>query len=44
VPSTGVFLQYLRLESMEESGILRVGQSTPDQSILIMTFNGKATC
>jgi len=44
VPSTEVFLQYLRLESIEESGILRVGQSTPDQSILIMTFNGKATC
>jgi hypothetical protein len=44
VPSTNVFLQYLRLESIEESGIIRTGQSNPDQSLLIMTFNGKATC
>ena len=44
VPSTGVFIQYLRLEGTEETGNYKVGHSNPDVTLLVLSFSGKATC
>tara|TARA_R110000868_G_scaffold102246_2_gene281594 strand:+ start:5933 stop:6397 length:465 start_codon:yes stop_codon:yes gene_type:complete len=38
------YINYLRLESQRENSMLKEGQSTPDLTMLALTFSGKATC
>jgi len=42
--SSTVFINYLRFESQRETSMLKEGQSTPDLTMLALTFTGKATC
>lgn len=44
VPATNVFVNYLRLESQNETSVLKAGQSNPDLTLLVLSFSGKATC
>jgi hypothetical protein len=44
IPDTGVFINFLRLESQNESSILKTGQSNPDMTIIVLSFSCKATC
>jgi hypothetical protein len=44
VPTTTVFINYLRLMDKNETAVLKEGQSNPDQTVLILIFSGKATC
>ncbi len=44
VPATGVFINYLRLDSQNETSVLKAGQSNPDLTLLVLSFSGKATC
>lgn len=44
VGTTGVFMNYLRLDSMNETTTIKTGQSNPDMSMLVLSFTGKATC
>lgn len=43
VQGTGVFLNYIRMESVEEGAVLKTAQSTPDLAVLMMSFSGKAS-
>jgi hypothetical protein len=42
--SSDVFINYLRLDSQNETSVLKQGQSTPDLTLLVLSFSGKATC
>jgi len=44
IGTTGVFINYLRLESQTETSVVKTGQSTPDISLIVLSFSGKATC
>ena len=44
VPQTSVFIQNLRLVSTNEETLLKTGQGTPDLTMLVFSFVGKATC
>jgi hypothetical protein len=44
VPGTSVRINYLRLLMTEEVPSLKTGLSTPDMTMLLITFSGKATC
>lgn len=44
VQGTSVRINYLRMEATEEVPSLKTGQSTPDMTMLLITFSGKATC
>ena len=44
VPGMSVRINYLRLETTEEVPAMKTGQSTPDMTMLLITFSGKATC
>lgn len=44
VTGTGVFINYLRLDSQNETSVLKTGQSNPDLTMLVLSFSGKATC
>jgi hypothetical protein len=44
IGATGVFVNYLRLESQTETSVVKTGQSTPDLTLIVLSFSGKATC
>ena len=44
VAGTGVFLNYIRLLSSIENTSTKTGQSTPDMTMIVLSFSGKATC
>ena len=44
VPQTSVFIQNLRMVSTDEQTLLKTGQGTPDLTMLVFNFVGKATC
>lgn len=44
IPETSVFINYIRLESQNETAILKTGQSNPDVTIIVLSFSCKATC
>lgn len=44
VPGTSVFIQNLRMVSTNEETVLKTGQGTPDLTMLILNFIGKAIC
>jgi len=43
VQGTGIFFNYIRMESVEEGAVLKTAQSTPDLVVLMMSFSGKAS-
>lgn len=44
VADTDVFINFLRLDSQNETSVLKTGQSNPDLTLLVLSFSGKATC
>lgn len=44
IGTTGVFVNYLRLDSQNETSVLKTGQSNPDLTLIVLSFTGKATC
>jgi hypothetical protein len=44
VAGTGVFINFVRLISTIENTSLKTGQSTPDMTMIVLSFSGKATC
>lgn len=44
VPGVACRINYLRLITTQEVPSLKAGQSTPDMTVALMTFSGKATC
>jgi hypothetical protein len=44
VAETGVFINYIRLLSTVENTSPKTGQSTPDMTMIVLSFSGKATC
>lgn len=44
ITGTDVFINFLRLDSQNETSVLKTGQSNPDLTLLVLSFSGKATC
>ena len=44
VTGTGVFINYLRCDSQNETSVMKTGQSNPDLTMIVLSFSGKATC
>lgn len=44
ITGTGVYINYLRFDSQDETSVLKTGQSNPDLTMIVLSFSGKATC